>query len=185
VVDPGGEPQRIAKALSEEGIRLEAIFATHGHFDHIEGVKGLHDLTGAKVYCSQYIVPVLSGAQPCDATGYPISGVEAASIEVVEDARVVEVGRFQVLTIATPGHTPGDLTFEIGGHLFCGDLLFRQSIGRTDFPGGDFDTLIGSVAKLAKMFPKNTPVHPGHMGSTALGDELATNPFLIGMKIDD
>jgi glyoxylase-like metal-dependent hydrolase (beta-lactamase superfamily II) len=100
-------------------------------------------------------------------------------------ARIVEVGRFQVLTIATPGHTPGDLTFEIGGHLFCGDLLFRQSIGRTDFPGGDFDTLIGSVAKLAKMFPKNTPVHPGHMGSTALGDELATNPFLIGMKIDD
>lgn len=185
VVDPGGEPERIAKFLEDEGVALDAIFCTHGHFDHIEGVRGLFDATGAKVYCSDYVVPVLSGVQPCDATGYPIPGVSRENIVTVEDGDMIEVSQFQVQVIGTPGHTPGDVTYEIAGHLFCGDLLFQQSIGRTDFPGGDFQTLITSVAKLAKMFPANTPVHPGHMGSTSIGDELATNPFLVGLNTDD
>jgi hydroxyacylglutathione hydrolase len=185
VVDPGGEPDRIARFLEEQGITLEAILATHGHFDHVEGLKGLFDATGAKIYCSGYVKPTLTGSVPCEATGYPIQGVPDEAIEVVADGRIIEVGAYQVQVMATPGHTPGDLTFEIGGHLYCGDLLFQQSVGRTDFPGGDFGALLASVAKLVKMFPGSTAVHPGHMGSTTLGDELATNPFLVGLKIDD
>lgn len=183
-IDPGGEPERIAGFLEKEGVTLEAILATHAHFDHVDGVKGLADATGAHVYCSDYAVPVLSGAEGCNASDYPIEGVSADIIHVLADGQTLEVGDFTVTTIATPGHTPGDLTFEIAGNLFCGDLLFYRSVGRTDFPGGDFPTLLASVAKLAKMYPRDTPVHPGHMRSTSLGEELAGNPFLGGIDID-
>jgi glyoxylase-like metal-dependent hydrolase (beta-lactamase superfamily II) len=181
-VDPGGEPARIAAMLESEGVTLEAILVTHGHYDHVDGVKGLAETTGAKVYCSQYNVPVLTGVEGCDATGYPVAGVDPGVISVVADGDTIAISGFTATVVATPGHTPGDLTYEIAGNLFCGDLLFYRSVGRTDFPGGDFPTLLASVAKLAKTYPAETPVHPGHMQSTVLGDELARNPFLQGIE---
>jgi glyoxylase-like metal-dependent hydrolase (beta-lactamase superfamily II) len=102
----------------------------------------------------------------------------------VQDGATIDIGSFTATVIATPGHTPGDLTFEIAGHLFCGDLLFHRSVGRTDFPGGDFPTLLASVAKLVARYPGPTPVHPGHMQSTTLEDELRHNPFLGGLTND-
>jgi hydroxyacylglutathione hydrolase len=130
------------------------------------------------------VVPVLSGVGGCDATGYPVPAVALESIEVVDDGDSVSVGAFTASVIATPGHTPGDLTYEIAGNLFCGDLLFYRSVGRTDFPGGDFPTLLASVAKLAENYPAATPIHPGHMQSTTMGEELTRNPFLQGLDID-
>jgi hydroxyacylglutathione hydrolase len=183
-VDPGGEPERIAKYLREEKLTLEAILVTHGHFDHAGGVKDLSDLTGAKVYCSPAIVPVLAGPEGCDATGYPIPSLQPEMVVGVDDGAVITVGSFSATVIATPGHTPADLTFDIAGHLFCGDLIFYRSVGRTDFPGGDFPTLLASVTKLVKLYPDTTPVHPGHMQSTTLGEELRFNPFLTGLKVD-
>lgn len=183
-IDPGGEAQRIARFLEEEGVTIEAILVTHGHVDHVEGVSGLAQVTGATVYCSSYASRTLSGAEGCSATGYPIPAVSAEDIKIVADGESLPVGDFTVSVIETPGHTPGDLTFEIGGHLFCGDLLFHRSVGRTDFPGGDFPTLLRSIARLAKVFPSATPVHPGHMQSTKIGDELASNPFLQGLQVD-
>jgi glyoxylase-like metal-dependent hydrolase (beta-lactamase superfamily II) len=184
-VDPGGEPERIARYLTDEGLTLQAILVTHGHFDHSEGVQGLAERTGAKVYASVQAAPVLTGPGGCDATGYPIPSIEPEALQVVEDGAVVTVGAFTVNVIATPGHTPGALTFDIAVHLFCGDLIFHRSVGRTDFPGGDFPTLLASVAKLVKLYPESTPVHPGHMQSTTLGEELKYNPFLGGLKADD
>jgi glyoxylase-like metal-dependent hydrolase (beta-lactamase superfamily II) len=182
-VDPGGEPERLARLVQARGLRLEAILVTHGHFDHVEGVKGLAEATGAQVYCSGQVRPVLSGSQGCSATGYPVPSVGEPAIEVVEDGTTVTVGDMTVTVIATPGHTPGDVTYEIGGGLFCGDLLFRRSVGRTDFSGGDFAQLLGSLARLMKLYPGDTPVYPGHMDSTTLGDELAHNPFLASLKV--
>ncbi|MCL5735654.1 MAG: MBL fold metallo-hydrolase [Actinobacteria bacterium] len=183
-VDPGGEPARIAALLEKEGVTLEAILVTHGHFDHVDGVQGLHHATSAPVYCSRPVVPVLSGVEDCDATGYPVPAMLPERIKVVGDGDLVKVGSFTVSVISTPGHTPGDMTYEIGGHLFCGDLLFHGSVGRTDFPGGDFSALLRSVSRLAGAFPSSTPVHPGHMQSTTIGEELAHNPFLQGLEID-
>jgi len=183
-VDPGGEPERIADFITDEGLTLEAIMVTHGHFDHAEGVQGLSSRSGAKVYCSSQAAQTLMGPDGCDATGYPIPTVDKDKVEVVGEGAAVSVGSFSASVIATPGHTPGDLTFDIAGHLFCGDLLFHRSVGRTDFPGGDFPTLLASVAKLVKLYPADTPVHPGHMQSTTLGDELRHNPFLGGLGTD-
>jgi hydroxyacylglutathione hydrolase len=182
VVDPGGEPERLASLIAQEGLTAEAILVTHGHFDHVEGVQGLVEATGAKVYCSGSVAPVLYGSEGCSATGYPIPPVDRDAVRLVQDGSELTVGGFSIAVIATPGHTPGDVTFEIEGRLFTGDLLFYRSVGRTDFPGGDFAELLASVAKLAARYPRSAPVYPGHMQSTILGDELAMNPFLGGLS---
>jgi hydroxyacylglutathione hydrolase len=183
-VDPGGEPERIADRVRKEGLTLEAILVTHGHFDHVEGVGGLAHATGATVYCSAPVKPVLTGDEGCSATGFPVPGVEGASVKVVSDGDQFGIGALQVKVIGTPGHTPGDLTFDIGGHLFPGDLIFYRSVGRTDFPGGDFASLLTSIAKIAAAYPAETSIHPGHMQGTTLGAELAHNPFLRGLDSD-
>jgi hydroxyacylglutathione hydrolase len=182
-IDPGGEPERLTRITDRQGLALEAILVTHGHFDHAEGVKGLAEATKATVYCSASVAPVLAGAQGCTATGFPIPSIDKERISVVSEATPIKIGALSANVINTPGHTPGDVTYEIDGHLFCGDLVFAGSVGRTDFPGGDFDTLLASVSRLASRYPGSTPIHPGHMGQTTLADELATNPFLAGLKL--
>ena len=182
-IDPGGEPESLVSLIAREGLTLRYILVTHGHFDHVDGVHGLAAASGARVCCSASVAPVLAGSEGCAATGYPVSGIDPEMIEIVDEDSELSVGELTITVIATPGHTPSDLTFEIGGHLFCGDLLFFRSVGRTDFPGGDFAELLASVGKLAGSYPGSTPVHPGHMQSTTLGEELAHNPFLGGLKI--
>jgi hydroxyacylglutathione hydrolase len=181
-VDPGGEPQRLAQVVHREGFALEAILVTHGHFDHLEGVAGLATATGAKVYCSAEVAPVLKGVDGCSATGLPVPSVAEAIVNVVGDGSNLQLGGLAVSVVATPGHTPGDLTFYIGGGLYCGDLLFHGSVGRTDFPGGDFSQLLASVTRLVSSYAPSTPLYPGHMESTTLGEELAHNPFLVGVQ---
>jgi glyoxylase-like metal-dependent hydrolase (beta-lactamase superfamily II) len=182
-VDPGGEPERIAQRIHKEDLSLEAILVTHGHWDHLEGVGGLARTTGATVYCSSLVEPVVTGLENCSATGLPIASVPAGSVKVVGDGDRVRVGSLTVKVIGTPGHGPGDLTFDIEGQLFPGDLIFFRSVGRTDFPGGDFASLLASVRKLAASYPPETRIHPGHMQATTLGAELTHNPFLGGLDI--
>ncbi len=181
-VDPGGEPERIIGMLARDELTLEAILVTHGHFDHVEGVSGLADATGATVYCSKLVKTVLTGSEGCSATGLPIPMLPEPRVSEVEDGQSLKVGDLAVKVLATPGHTPGDVTYDIDGSLFCGDLLFSGSIGRTDFPGGDFTELLASVGRLNESYPPDTPVYPGHMEATSLGRELKTNPFLTGLR---
>ncbi len=181
-VDPGGEPDRVAATLARESLALQAILVTHGHFDHLEGVAGLVAATQARVYCPAAVLPVLEGALGCSATGFPVPEVPADSIALVSGGDTIMVGDLSVAVIATPGHTPGDVSYDIDGSLFCGDLLFRGSVGRTDFPGGDYDQLLASVSRLVDSYPPSTRVYPGHMEATTLAAELAHNPFLAGLR---
>jgi hydroxyacylglutathione hydrolase len=181
IVDPGDEADRLLKAIDELGItRLEAILLTHTHFDHVGAVAPVARATGAPVYCPEIEVPVLADIMsfvPWPGFG-PYESWDAE--ETVKGGERLSLAGFDIDVLFTPGHSPGHVTYAIDGEpaLFSGDVLFRNSIGRTDLPGGDAPTLFESLRMLVESFPEETVVYPGHMETTTLGAERVSNPFL-------
>jgi hydroxyacylglutathione hydrolase len=180
VVDPGEEAERILAAIDGLGLTVEAILLTHTHFDHVGAVAPVARATGAPVYCPKLEVPVLADIMsyvPWPGFG-PYESYQAD--EVVEGGETLQLAGMEIEVIFTPGHSPGHVSYSVADELalFSGDVLFQGSVGRTDLPGGDWDTLAGSIATLLSRLPPETAVHPGHMGLTTLGAERATNPFL-------
>src|SRR3954469_18917953 len=180
LVDPGDEAPKLLGAIEALGVTLDAILLTHCHFDHTGAVAPVAKATGAPVYCPQIEVPLLQ-----DIMAYvPWPGFgpyESWDPEhTVSGGETLQLAGFDVEVLFTPGHSPGHVTYAIEDEsaLFSGDVLFQSSIGRTDLPGGDYATLMQSIATLLERFGDETVVHPGHMGVTTLGRERATNPFL-------
>lgn len=183
VVDPGEEPERILAAIEATGAKLEAILLTHCHFDHIGAVAPVAKATGAPVYCPEIEVPVLADIMafvPWEGFG-PYESYEAD--ETVSGGETLELAGLELEVIFTPGHSPGHVTYAVRGEpaIFSGDVLFKESVGRVDLPGGDGPTLLASIAQLMERFGDETVVHPGHMGLTTLGAERTTNPFLTAL----
>jgi hydroxyacylglutathione hydrolase len=177
LIDPGDEAQKLQGAMEQLGVEPEAILLTHTHFDHIGAVAPLARATGAPVYCPREELPVL--ADPSAFFGAMFGPVEGWEAEhAIDGGQRLALAGFDVDVVATPGHSPGHVTFVLDGALFSGDVLFQGSIGRTDLPGADHETLMESIAGLLERFDDDTKVHPGHMGLTTLGRERATNPFL-------
>ena len=177
LIDPGDEAQKLQGAMEQLGVEPEAILLTHTHFDHIGAVAPLARATGAPVYCPREELPVL--ADPSAFFGAMFGPVEGWEAEhALDGGQRLQLAGFDVDVVATPGHSPDHVTFVIDGALFSGDVLFQGSIGRTDLPGADHETLMESIAGLLERFDDDTRVHPGHMGLTTLGRERATNPFL-------
>lgn len=182
IVDPGEEAPRLLQAIEEWGVTLDAILLTHTHFDHVGAVAPVAKATGAPVYCPQLERVVLADIMrfvPWPGFG-PFESYEADHL-VAGGERLTLAGiDFDVRF--TPGHSSGHVTYAVadddGTALFSGDVLFQQSIGRTDLPGGDHARLLQSIAELLDAYPDETVVHPGHMGLTTLGAERASNPFL-------
>jgi hydroxyacylglutathione hydrolase len=177
LVDPGDEAPRLLSAMDELGVDPDAILLTHTHFDHIGAVAPIARATGAPVYCPREELAVLENP---DAYIPPMFGtVEGWESEhALDGGQRLALAGFDVDVIATPGHSPGHVTFAVDGALFSGDVLFQGSVGRTDLPGADHATLMASIATVLERFDDDTKVHPGHMGLTTLGRERATNPFL-------
>jgi hydroxyacylglutathione hydrolase len=180
VVDPGEEPERILAVAERMGAKIEAILITHCHFDHIGAVAPLAKATGAPVYCPELEAPVLADIMsfvPIPGIG-PYESYEAD--ETVKGGETLELAGLTLDVIATPGHAPGHVTYSVRDEaaIFCGDVLFQGSVGRVDLPGGDWQTLLGSIRALVERHPPETAVYPGHMGTTTLAAERATNPFL-------
>src|SRR5918999_132943 len=180
-VDPGEEEERILGPVEELGLSVEAILLTHCHFDHIGAVAPVAKATGAPVYCPEIEVPVLADIMsfvPWPEFG-PFESYDAD--ETVKGGQRLELAGLALDVIFTPGHSPGHVTYAVADEaaLFSGDVLFQGSVGRTDLPGGDWDTLLGSIRTLVESYPEDTAVYPGHMGTTTLGAERATNPFLV------
>ena len=187
-VDPGDEAERLAAMLDETGARLEAILVTHCHIDHIGAVAHLARQTGAPVYAPAAERELLRDPNAyVRFEGLPeMEGWEAEHL--LSGGEKLELAGFDIEVLSTPGHSPGHLTYvldadeaEAGPVLASGDVLFQGSIGRTDLPGSDHQTLTDSLAALVARFPDQTPVLPGHMGVTTIGQEKATNPFLAGL----
>ncbi|CAB4694732.1 unannotated protein [freshwater metagenome] len=174
VIDPGGDIGTLSRVLADQGLTATAILVTHADIDHIGGVAEFAAATGAEVWAPANESHLLrdgltrTGREvgPHDPE-HPVSGGDTFAAAGVS---------FTVVDI--PGHSAGHVGFVAEGQLFGGDLLFAGSVGRTDLAGGNWDELVASIASLDTTFGRDLIVHPGHGGSTTLGHELDTNPFL-------
>jgi hydroxyacylglutathione hydrolase len=177
VIDPGGDVDRILNALAKEKLTVKAIIDTHGHFDHIGGNQPLKSATKAPLMIHKLDAPLLSEmVQSAAAWGLKVQASPTPD-RYLDDGDVVEIGTIELKVLHTPGHTPGGISLYTQGAVFVGDTLFAGSIGRTDFPGGDYNTLITSIQTKLFALPEDTPVYAGHMESTTIGQEKRWNPF--------
>jgi len=183
IFDPGDEPDRLLNVIERLGVTLDGILLTHTHFDHVGAVAPIARETGAEVW-----VPEIEHGVLADINSYvpfpgfgPFESYEAE--HTLTGGERFELAGFEIYVMFTPGHSPGHVTFSIPDELavFSGDVLFQGSVGRVDLPGGDWETLLASIASLVETLPPETAVYPGHMGTTTLGAERASNPFLAAL----
>jgi glyoxylase-like metal-dependent hydrolase (beta-lactamase superfamily II) len=180
VVDPGADAARLLAELSALGTRCTAILITHGHWDHLGGVADLAEATGAPVHMAEEERVLLE-----DLNIFTPPGIELRPYTpdvLLRGDEALEVAGIQFQTLRVPGHSPAHLAYYADGSLFSGDVLFAGSVGRTDLPGADWDTLVASIRVLAERFPPDTVVYSGHGEQTTLGAELARNPFLAELR---
>ena len=181
IIDPGGDAAELLDLVGGSGVKLEAILITHGHSDHLAATAEIAAATGAKVYGSDEVSHVLlSPDNHMMFPGLPSFNPYEVDHVISADEDFIITG-MEVSAISTPGHTPGAVTYYTMDGLFCGDLLFSGSIGRTDLPGGSFEQLAASVRKLAMRFKPETVVYPGHGVATTLLREQENNPFLADL----
>ena len=179
MVDPGGYEPRITAQIRDEQVSLEYIILTHGHGDHIGGVADFkRDFPAARVVAMAEEDQMLHDPEDnCSIEMFRKPITVDADI-LVHDRDTLKVGSMELTFIHTPGHTEGGMCIYVDKHIFSGDTLFCRSIGRTDFPGGDFNAIIRSIRERLFVFPDETIVLPGHMGKTTIGEEKKGNPFV-------
>jgi glyoxylase-like metal-dependent hydrolase (beta-lactamase superfamily II) len=185
VIDPGDGTPALIRDAKAAGVRVKAILLTHAHIDHITGVALAKASFEVPVYLHTadrflYDAVVDQGRY----FGIPVSPQPPIDAPLNEGMSL-DLGRLALRVHETPGHSPGHVIFEVrqpagAVDLVVGDTLFAGSIGRTDLPGGDYNTLIDSIKRVLFSFPDHTAVHPGHYDSTTIGTERRENPFLRG-----
>ena len=174
VIDPGYVNSEIIPHLNNENLDVKYIYLTHGHFDHVGGVNQLKSsFPNAIVKIHENDAIWLGKSE------YNLLGVKVYVDETFKDEHNFSVGNLELRVIHTPGHSQGGISILVNDRLFVGDTLFRLSIGRSDFPFGDYDTLVNSIKKLY-LLPDKTIVYPGHGEATTIGFEKLHNYFVKG-----
>lgn len=179
VIDPAACPSYLMSHIKSEGLKVEAILLTHGHFDHIMGIDG---------FLSEFDVPVYVHEDDADAMEDPVlnqsstytSGYTFGKARYLRDRQTLELAGYTFQVIHTPGHTKGGCCYYVAseGVLFSGDTLFQNSVGRTDFVNSSTSDLVHSVREKLFLLPDDTMVYPGHMGETKIGHEKKYNPYV-------
>ena len=182
VVDPSGDATEIRLLLARLGTTCSAILVTHGHWDHLLGVADLADGTGAPVHMADAERSLLEDPNRFTPPGVALRPYTPDVL--LRGGEKLQLAGLTFDVLSVPGHSPGHLAYVTDGSLFSGDVLFAGSVGRTDLPGADWDTLVGSIRSLVETYPPETVVYPGHGPTTTLGDELARNPFLADLRAE-
>jgi len=182
IVDPGDDVNKIVTYLGTNGLVPEAILITHGHFDHIGALEEIQKQYDIDVYVHKDEVDYLTNPE-LNLSHRPGRGgisMELSRLKIIEEDEVVELLGQEVQTLHVPGHSLGSLVFYVkeAGFAVVGDVLFKSSIGRSDFPNGDHEQLISGIKSKLMVLPDDTIVYPGHGGATLIGTEKRNNPFL-------
>jgi hydroxyacylglutathione hydrolase len=180
VVDPGGDATQLRLELARSGATCVAILITHGHWDHLGGVAELAEASGAPVHMAEDERRLLE-----DVNSFVPPGVRLRPYSpdvLLRGDETLELAGIAFQTISVPGHSPAHLAYHADGCLFSGDVLFAGSVGRTDLPGANWETLVDSIRTLTERFPPETVIYPGHGPETTLAAELARNPFLAELR---
>ncbi len=178
IVDPGDNADEIIKAIDKEGLNPGFIINTHAHFDHIGGVKAIQEHFKIDFFLHKEDLFLIDNASE-QATAFGLSPIPKPDVnKFVNNGDKISLGDKVINVIHTPGHSPGGVCYHIDNNVFVGDTMFASSIGRTDLPGGSYETLINSIKE--RLFPlgDRVIVYPGHGPSTTIGNEREHNPFL-------
>ncbi len=180
IIDPGGEGQKILQEVEKLGVRVVGIVNTHAHIDHIGANSLMKETFGVDIMMHKEELPVLNSASKIGMLfGIKISQPPQPN-SFLEEGALVRFGNSYLKVLHTPGHSPGGISLvsEDGNCCFAGDTLFAGSIGRTDLPGGDYDTLISSIKTKILPLGDHVKVLPGHGPATTVAAESKYNPFL-------
>jgi len=183
VIDPGDEIEKITSEINRHQLKVKAILITHAHIDHVAGAHKLRALTGAPVYMNERDRELLN-ALDMQAQWLGVDTPERTEIDAAAaSGTVLRLGSAEFHVLLTPGHTQGSLSLWIPqeNKLVAGDTLFRDSIGRTDLPGGDSRQLLTSIKTQLLTLPEEAAVIPGHGPNTTIGREKERNPFIRGL----
>lgn len=182
IVDPSFDPAPIARYIGDNHLNVKAILLTHAHFDHIAGIPYLVSILPPPlgIFLAAADEPLYFQAGGAEKFGLHIGELPPVT-RYLRQGEKLQLGGDEIDVRAVPGHTPGHVMFYVPSieAALCGDLIFKQSIGRTDLPGGDFDTIIASIRSQVLTLPIDTTLYPGHGPETTVADEMTHNPFLI------
>ena len=166
---------KIENYIDKHKINIEFILLTHTHFDHVLGLEYFKNKFNVKVYASEDSKNIANDPDYNLSRGYCDLDIKIDSY--LKDGE--EFSPYQIMAIKTPGHSLDSMSYKLGDHIFSGDTLFNLSIGRSDFPGGNFNTLINSIKNKIFIYDDKTKIHPGHGESSSIGFEKENNPFLV------
>ena len=167
VIDPGDDPEQILAMVRARERSVAAILLTHGHFDHVGGVKAIQEVSGCKVYLHKADLDLPS----------QLTAVSIPATDYYAEGERLQIAGVEIQILHTPGHTPGSVCLVCEDVIFSGDTLFAGTCGRTDFPGGSYTQILQSLKRLAAL-EGNYRVLPGHAEQTSLEAERKNNPFM-------
>ena len=182
IIDPGAEENKILNEVLSSGLNIKGILLTHGHFDHVGATKYLSEKLKAPIYmhkADEYMV--LDSANNLSALMGMPDFESFTPTNYIQNGDELLFDDIKITAYLTPGHTSGSLTFVCENLIFSGDTLFKDTIGRCDFPTGSFEEMMISLKRVYKNFPDNMLLLPGHNQASTIGTEKRFNPYMLNI----